>query len=207
MLDVHAPEHPISGAREFFLHLFTITVGLLIALGLENAAEALHHRHQRQEAEANIRQELRSNRENLLASADTVKAERKALITLTTLLENRSTGAPMPDGKLDLSFSETPIPDAAWRTANGSGVLAYMDYEEAERFADAYKQQEMLQAAEEQALDDYLEFSPMLELHHADPTPELAKDALPYTRRALAHVSGMLALGEGTLASYNDALK
>lgn len=50
MLDVHAPEHPIGGPRDFLVHLLTITVGLLIALGLENSVEALHHRHQRKEA-------------------------------------------------------------------------------------------------------------------------------------------------------------
>ena len=55
MLDVHAPEHRIHGTRDFFLHLFTITIGLLIALGLEASVEALHHRHQRQEAETLIR--------------------------------------------------------------------------------------------------------------------------------------------------------
>ena len=42
MLDVHVPEHGIHRFRDFFLHLFTITIGLLIALGLEASVEALH---------------------------------------------------------------------------------------------------------------------------------------------------------------------
>ena len=37
MLDVHTPEHRIGGVRDFLLHILTITVGLLIALALENA--------------------------------------------------------------------------------------------------------------------------------------------------------------------------
>jgi hypothetical protein len=56
MLDVHPPERGIHGIRDFFIHLMTITVGLLIALGLENAVEAVHHRHQRKEAEVTLRQ-------------------------------------------------------------------------------------------------------------------------------------------------------
>ena len=214
MLDVHAPEHRIGGARDFFTHLFTITCGLLIALGLENAAEALHHQHQRREAETNIRQELSSNRAILLAAASSVKEERDHMLSFLRLLESRSTGAEMPSGHIDLGFSEKNIPDAAWRTANGSGVLAYMDYEEAERFAAAYKQQEMLQTAEEQALEDYLEFAPILDIYqmdhpvdHPDPTPEQARDALPYVRRVVAHLNGMLALGRGTLDVYDEALK
>jgi len=34
MLDVHPPEEKIHGFKDFLLHLFTITVGLLIALAL-----------------------------------------------------------------------------------------------------------------------------------------------------------------------------
>ena len=37
MLDVHAPEHGIGGARDFFMHLLTITVGFCLSrLSLEN---------------------------------------------------------------------------------------------------------------------------------------------------------------------------
>jgi hypothetical protein len=39
MLDVHPPHKSIEGVGEFFLHLFTITVGLLIAVGIEAAVE------------------------------------------------------------------------------------------------------------------------------------------------------------------------
>jgi hypothetical protein len=58
MLDVHAPHEKIHGIRDFLLHLFTITVGLLIALALEGCVERWHHRELRNEADANLRQEL-----------------------------------------------------------------------------------------------------------------------------------------------------
>ena len=208
MLDVHAPEHRVGGARDFFVHLFTITVGLLIALGLENAAEALHHRHQRKEAEANIRQELRQNRELLQAAAPRVNDENKQMLVLLAALEAHVGGAPMPAAdQIKVGFNETPIPDAAWRTASTTGVLDYMEYEEVERFADAYKQQDMLQTAEENALNDYLEFIPILHFHGKDLTPEQAREALPTVRHAIAHLTGMLALGQGTLSAYDEALK
>ena len=208
MLDVHAPEHPISGSRDFFVHLFTITVGLLIALGLENGVEALHHRHQRKEAEDNIRHELQANRELLLKSASSVQGERDNLVKVIATLETVSAGSPLSVLQgLQVSFNETPIPDSAWTTASSTGVLSFMDYGEVQTFADAYKQQRMLQDEEEQALEDYLEFSPILEMHRKDLTPAMANEALPAVRRALAHVSGMLAVGAGTKGSYDEALK
>jgi hypothetical protein len=54
MLDVHPPHHPAHSWRDFFIHIATIVVGLLIAVGLEQTVEALHHRHQRQEARNGI---------------------------------------------------------------------------------------------------------------------------------------------------------
>jgi hypothetical protein len=35
MLDVHPPHEKMHGFKDFLLHLLTITIGLLIALGLE----------------------------------------------------------------------------------------------------------------------------------------------------------------------------
>jgi len=42
MLDVHAPHSPLHGTKEFFFHLFTITVGLLIATQIESCVEWRH---------------------------------------------------------------------------------------------------------------------------------------------------------------------
>jgi uncharacterized protein YlxW (UPF0749 family) len=61
MLDVHPPHEKMHGIRDFLLHLFTITVGLLIALALEGCAERWHHRDLEKEANANLRQEIRDN--------------------------------------------------------------------------------------------------------------------------------------------------
>ena len=48
-MEVHAPEHGIHSWHDFFVHMGTICLGLLIALGLEQAAEAVHRAHQRAE--------------------------------------------------------------------------------------------------------------------------------------------------------------
>ena len=41
---MHAPHHSIGGWKDFFVHLVTITVGLLIAAGIEGCVE-LHREH------------------------------------------------------------------------------------------------------------------------------------------------------------------
>ena len=209
MLDVHAPEHGINGYRDFFLHLFTITIGLLIALGLEATVEALHHRHERHEAETQIRHEIQDNLDKLPQGAPEAMDELKKVAGVLQVLEARVKSQPGVLHEGDLMFREAPLQDAAWRTANSTGALNYMDYAEVERFSDAYKEQALLQTMEEQALDDYLELLPILS-HHGDGgvvSPEIAADAIPYARRVIAHLSGMLDVGAGTAGSYEAALK
>jgi hypothetical protein len=44
MLDVHPPHQAIHGWRDFFIHIATIVVGLLIAVALEQTVEACWRR-------------------------------------------------------------------------------------------------------------------------------------------------------------------
>ena len=125
MLDVHAPEHRIHGFRDFVVHLLTITVGLLIALGLEASVEAMHHRHERNEADEKIRLEMRSNRDTLIASQQDIQNEIKNIESLLGYLEARSAGKPADTHGLDLTFKGRPVKDAAWAHSAATGVLNY----------------------------------------------------------------------------------
>ena len=209
MIDVHPPEHGIHGGRDFFLHLFTITIGLLIALALEAGVEAVHHRHQREEAETLVRREIQNNLAKLRDGAPEATSELHQMAHVLQTLEARSQSQPGILNEKDFVFREAPIQDSAWRTANSTGALTYMNYAEVERFSDAYKEQALLQTMEEQALEDYLELVPIVSPHIKDGvvTPEAAKDAIPYTRRVIAHLSGMLDVGAGTVGAYEAALK
>ena len=62
VIDVHLP-HVTHTWRDFWIHLGTITAGLLIAVSLEQSVEKLHHLHQRHELEASLRAEAMTNKE------------------------------------------------------------------------------------------------------------------------------------------------
>src|SRR6267378_75685 len=59
MLDVHPAHHAASTWRDFFIHIATIVLGLLIAVCLEQTVEYFHHRRE----VAEVREELRGERE------------------------------------------------------------------------------------------------------------------------------------------------
>ncbi|HVG92287.1 MAG TPA: hypothetical protein VNB54_12420, partial [Alphaproteobacteria bacterium] len=42
-MEIHHPESPIHSTREFLFHMFTVVLGILIALGMEGVVEWAHH--------------------------------------------------------------------------------------------------------------------------------------------------------------------
>ena len=62
MLDVHPPHTPTHTWKDFFIHVGTICVGLLIAVALEQTVELVHHSRQRHELQENLRIDNELNR-------------------------------------------------------------------------------------------------------------------------------------------------
>jgi hypothetical protein len=79
MLEVHPPEQTLHSWTDFFIHIATIVLGLLIAIGLEQMVERLHEHYELRVAREALEREFHSNRAQLAAD------ERDWLETLATL--------------------------------------------------------------------------------------------------------------------------
>lgn len=123
VLDVHPPHQSIHGWRDFFIHIATITIGLLIALGLEQAVEYAHHRHQLAEMEESIRAEGIENQAIAIADMKVIEAALPAISAAIDKLQ-----APVPHGSDPvpaLSEIGLSVPgNSAWSAARDVGLLA-----------------------------------------------------------------------------------
>jgi hypothetical protein len=209
MLDVHAPDHGIHGVRDFSIHLLTITAGLLIALGLEAGVEAMHHRHQRIEAEATIRREIEENRSKLVKMQGNTKTEIANLVLALAFIEDLRSGKRDDPSKIKLGFNIEPLQSASWSTASATGVLNYMEYDKAQRFATAYHEQELFESAAAQALGHYEVLDTYIPKDEdpRDLKPQDIETAIPDLRRALADLNSMSDWGRATMLTYDEALK
>jgi len=94
-MEVHPPHGPIHSVKEFLVHLLAITIGLLIALGLEASVEWVHHHRLVQEARENIFREIRDNERNVAEELNALPTEksylRKTLGTVSEPLSQRRT--------------------------------------------------------------------------------------------------------------------
>jgi hypothetical protein len=139
-MEVHPPMGAVHGWRDFFVHLAVITLGLLIALGLEGMVEWARHKHLVHRAEADLKLELQTNRaalEHNSKSLDT--AQKEAETDLRILLAYK---AHRPPGEeLKFYWEWNSLNSAAWDTARDTGATALMNYEKAKQYSETYGQQ------------------------------------------------------------------
>jgi hypothetical protein len=155
MLDVHPPHHATHAWRDFFIHIATITVGLLIAIGLERSVEALHQRHQRRELEQQLHDEAQRNLDLVRGNILRFKAQSAWLNSAVVALNS----APVTNGQIKrstLSFQSIPggsIWDPSrtvWAVAKASGAVALLPEDEAQVYARVDFEGEQLQTGEEE---------------------------------------------------------
>lgn len=96
MIDIHAPHESTHTWTDFFIHIITITVGLFIAVGLEQTVEHFHHLHQRHQLEDNLRDELRVDLRRDAMDFRRFADIRAYTVELKSAVTARRTGHPSP---------------------------------------------------------------------------------------------------------------
>lgn len=161
MLDVHPPHKAIHGVSEFFLHLFTIAVGLLIAVGIEAAVTRHEHHKLAVEARETMSAEIRQNkdrvRDALKASADQQSRLKKNLMAIAAV-QSDPNGPAAENAHMDISYNTVGLEHTAWRTAQATGALSYMSYDDAQRFSSIYEIAENFAHSEDRLPEDEARF-------------------------------------------------
>jgi hypothetical protein len=118
MLDVHAPHETVHTWKDFFIHIATITLGLLIAIGLEQTIEYLHHRRQLQEARHELSAELTDNRRVAAINAEELRKVHARLAGDMALLRASQSAHTPLTANLDYTWMFYRTPDGAGRPSN-----------------------------------------------------------------------------------------
>jgi hypothetical protein len=156
MLDVHAPHEGLHTWKSFFIHLATIVIGLLIAVGLEQTVEYFHHRQQVAEIRRSLAEERRIN--GVIFSSACNEFRRYAPIlfgSLQTLTFLRThAGAPPSQwpGRFSFYMLITRFQDSAWKSALQSNALGYMPRDEVRTYSDLYSR---LQEVSDESLAEF----------------------------------------------------
>jgi hypothetical protein len=149
MLDVHPPHTPTHTWRDFFIHIATIVIGLLIAVGLEQSVEWLHHRHERHQLQHDLVIEAENNLEVIKLNDVYFHQQGSALAALRTQVDSLR-GHPA-DGPHRAAISTVTgsnryfFPDApVWNTAKESGLVTLLPRREAALYDLVYGQNDLV---------------------------------------------------------------
>ena len=148
MLDIHVPQATHTW-KDFWIHLGTITIGLLIAISLEQSVEKLNHLHLRHQLEEDLRAEAVKNiaiLDHNYHSIDNYMAWASGLRdTVNTMHasggKKKLPYPPRPDIPL---INLTSPSSSAWTTAQGSALVDLLPREEAKMYDRVYYELKLL---------------------------------------------------------------
>jgi hypothetical protein len=130
MLDVHPPHNPPPTWRDFLIHIATIVIGLLIAIGLEQTVEAIHHHHEReqfqQRMDATIETNLKLDQRDLrqLATMQAYLIELRAAIAARRSGKPLAVEPPRNDRRMGTEIRLASL--APYEAAQANGVVALL---------------------------------------------------------------------------------
>jgi len=145
MIEVHPPHEDVHTWRQFFIHIAAISIGLLIAIGLEQTVVYFHHRHQLQEARRELADELESNRRvvgiNLEATRKVMADLDADMALLRAAQTSPASQSPAPIGsKLVYGLGNFYWPkDATWQAVKQNGSLGLMAHDELHYYVYIYE--------------------------------------------------------------------
>ena len=142
MIDIHPPHHGAMTRRDILTHLAIVVAGILIAIGLEQAVEYVHHRNQLAEARRELSTEYKIN----LAVYSTQRVEFDRFIPILQrnlqifIYLRAHPAAPHAEwpGEFSWYHSIPRFVDATWKSLQGTGMLALMPQSELQRYTTLY---------------------------------------------------------------------
>jgi hypothetical protein len=205
VIDVHDAHHAASSWKEFFTHIATIVLGLLIAVGLEQGVEHFRNRHELADTREALRREREHNIKQLAVSTTEMRWEtaeyQNNLLVFEYLQQHPGTPQENLPGVLRWSHTGTQFSFAAWDAASQSGMTRMMPLVEAAQQARLYRDLETAhnEAEEEYAASHKAEAYTYRDYDPSHLTPAQVADEIELTQTLLMqhyrHVLGLYIVG------------
>ena len=152
MIDVHPPHNAANSWRDFFVHIATIVVGLLIAIGLEQCVELLHQHHEARHTQEALRLEREGNRNRILKETwfwrRNTAALQNNLLVLRYIQQHPGTPQDKLPGVLFWSISTMVFSHSVWDSAQQTGEVKLLPHEEVGEDAFLYLELQRIETAD-----------------------------------------------------------
>jgi hypothetical protein len=130
---VHAPQQGIHTWRDFIVHIAVITIGLLLAIGLQQIVEAVHHRSERAHLEEQMHETFVANEQLIADNLKKLERLQGYLADLRSTVSGRIDGRSPPPAPAELdprNISYVPPPSlSAYEAAKANGTVALLSFD------------------------------------------------------------------------------
>jgi len=155
-MDIHPPEHPIRSLRDFGIHIFTITCGIIIALGLESLVQRHHEARLADKAREEFVVQIAENRASLTANLTELQRDLQWLQAISDAATARLHHQPyhLPTEIQPRSFIR--LATTAWDTALATQAIEHLSFAEVRALSKVYAQETTLNDLSVRARDQWV---------------------------------------------------
>jgi hypothetical protein len=204
-VDVDPPEKPIKSVKDFAIHILTVTIGILIALGIDTLAQAYRHHTLIAHARADFRAEFTQNRNKLMLQRTAEQAVKQELESLMAYGRAKLANQPATPPAIQPTRAFVTLTATAWDTANATQAFLYIPFAETREISAAYSRQQVFNSMEARAEEQWFSLAGLgdpTEVAQADMKPALEKITVAY-----AYLISLQVVQAQLLQDYDRALK
>ncbi len=200
---------PTSARTDFVLELVAVFAGVLLALSLGGVLDWWKTRSLVQQARDTLALEVETNRDALASMLDGLPDRRQKIEVVIQFVDDvlEQGGSDISD--LELSFAVPPLASSGFETAERTGALAEMGFDEVRQLATIYSTQELLTERQRRYIDSIAAGSSVF-IGLEDPS-DVAPDDLALLRREARSLRASIDVDEqiarGLLAFYETYLE
>ncbi|MBY0493152.1 MAG: hypothetical protein K2Y23_02940 [Cyanobacteria bacterium] len=197
------------GAADYVFQFITVTVGMFIALLINGMVEWNRDRELVADARINIQRELADNKKDLEATLSGIPADQQGMANAIRFADEMLSAKKTSINSVQLHYNIADrVSDSSWRTAERTGALALMDYEEVQRYSRVYDFQDLFMQQQRQALAQLIVASSIFK-SNSDPD-RLSPGDLATFRTRVMDLSALIGLqedlGKKLIEDYTTAL-
>jgi len=167
-MEIHHPDKPIHSKKDFIVHMLTVVLGILLALGFEDMVQWGHHRALVREAKTNLATEIALNSKALSDGLPEILARKDKLEKILDFLQQMEKGK-SPHGSFSFGWSGFDLYSTAWKTAETSGATAYLSYDDLKGYTELYDLQQIFASFQTDAFHANADLSGLPIIMRQDP--------------------------------------
>jgi hypothetical protein len=205
-MEIHGPEGPTSSFKDFLIHIVIVTIGILIALGLEGIRETIYVHRVVRDARENFHVELVGNRRNLDRE---LKNDSEMLAQLNQIIADlpklRKAPAEFRARVAKLYPSGYFFSSSRWESALSTGALGHMSVDEVNQYAEVNFLAHAYTALESQTNTDWEHLEAFFSANE-NPTPQEINTGIEKLYLYRADTRSLKQVAEEFSNSLNNAL-